>query len=90
MVVAATSGFATSITSATPDEAYGLAQCLPDLNPSSCLTCLDTLVWEMPSMCPGKNYLLVHDECRQRYANASFFGTLDMGMYLESIPARRT
>jgi hypothetical protein len=36
-VAAATSGFVTSITGATPDEAYGLAQCRPDLNLSSCL-----------------------------------------------------
>uniref|UniRef100_A0ACD5WAI3 Uncharacterized protein n=1 Tax=Avena sativa TaxID=4498 RepID=A0ACD5WAI3_AVESA len=75
---AAASGFMTNTTGAAPDRAYGLAQCLADVTASDCLTCLNTTVQDMASLCPGqKNAMVYYEECLLRHANASFFGVAD-------------
>uniref|UniRef100_A0ACD5X5D5 Uncharacterized protein n=1 Tax=Avena sativa TaxID=4498 RepID=A0ACD5X5D5_AVESA len=68
----------TNTTGAAPDRAYGLAQCRADVTASDCLTCLNTTVQDMASLCPGqKNAMIYYEECLLRHANASFFGVAD-------------
>ncbi|CAM0874836.1 unnamed protein product [Alopecurus aequalis] len=74
----AASGFATNTTGASPNRAYGLAQCRADVTASDCLTCLGASVQDMASVCPGqKDAMLAYDNCLLRHANASFLGVAD-------------
>ncbi|TVU02153.1 hypothetical protein EJB05_52378, partial [Eragrostis curvula] len=75
---AGSSGFAKNITGASPDQAYGLAQCLADLNASNCLACLDAAAKDVASECPGqKSAMVIYESCLLRHSNESFFGTAD-------------
>ncbi|CAL4901417.1 unnamed protein product [Urochloa decumbens] len=74
-------GFATNTTGASPNQAFGLAQCRADVNASDCRACLDGSSRDMAAKCPGqKSATLVYDACLLRHSNASFFGAADMSV----------
>ncbi|CAL5095567.1 unnamed protein product [Urochloa decumbens] len=74
-------GFATNTTGASPNQAFGLAQCRADVNASDCLACLDGSARDMATKCPGqKSATLIYDKCLLRHSNASFFGAADMSV----------
>ncbi|CAM0955327.1 unnamed protein product [Alopecurus aequalis] len=74
------SGFAKNSTGASPNEAYGLAQCRADVNASDCRACLDASTRDAAnnSKCTGqKSSMLFYEACLLRHSNASFFGAPD-------------
>ncbi|TVT97329.1 hypothetical protein EJB05_36173, partial [Eragrostis curvula] len=79
---AASSGFAKNSTGATPDQAFGLAQCHADLNSSDCRACLDTALGNITGRCPGqRTALIIYDSCLLRSSDTSFFGAADTSWY---------
>jgi hypothetical protein len=77
---AASTGFATNVTGAPPDQAYGLAQCRGDVSAPNCRSCLDDTARQMARTCPGqKSAMLIYEGCQLWYSNTTFFGTSDTG-----------
>ncbi|TVU20005.1 hypothetical protein EJB05_36191, partial [Eragrostis curvula] len=78
VAAADSSGFAKNSTGATPDQAFGLAQCRADLNASACRTCLDVAFRNITGRCPGqRTALIIYDTCLLRYSDTNFFGAAD-------------
>ncbi|KAK3135213.1 hypothetical protein QOZ80_5BG0416150 [Eleusine coracana subsp. coracana] len=87
--VASSGLFAMNSTGATPpDQAFGLAQCRADVNASDCRSCLDNMVKDMATKCPGqKDAMLFYDFCLLRHANASFSARLQLGKLMTNLTA---
>ncbi|CAL4901418.1 unnamed protein product [Urochloa decumbens] len=74
---AASAGFAKDTTGASPNQAYGLAQCRADvINTSACGACLGGTARDLAaSNCAGqKKATLVYDHCLLRLSDESFAG----------------
>ena len=61
-----------------PDKVYGLYLCRGDVAPKDCRNCIDMASKEIVKQCRFKKEAIIwYDQCLIRYANRSFFSTVE-------------